>query len=65
MICIFADSMVQVLLFYADVEKQKPQLLCVWRMGGEYWRERCGRNLVERIAGKWSLSHIRSPNFLS
>lgn len=54
MICIFADSLVEVHLLCVDVKKQKPQLLCVWRMGGECWREMCGRNLVERITGKWS-----------
>lgn len=64
MICIFAGSLVEVHLLYADVEKQKPQLLCVWRIGGECCKEMCGRNLVERIGGKWSFSHIRSPNFL-
>lgn len=54
MICIFAGLLVEVRLLYADVEKQKPQLLCVWRIGGECCKEMCGRNLVERIGGKWS-----------
>lgn len=59
----FAHSLLRLLCAY--VEEQRPQLLWVWSTGGEHWREMCGRNLVERIAGKLSFSHIRNPDALS
>lgn len=49
---LFADSLVEELIF-VDIEKQKPQLLCVWRMGGEpegdVWQECGGENCWKMV----------------